>query len=241
MTAMRAAVLHAPGDLRVEERPIPAPGPGEALVRVAVCGVCGTRRDRVRPRPAAHGAAGRRSGTSSPASSRRLGEGVDAPRRRCTRGVRRGHLVRRVQAVPWRAARTCAAPTARRDCRSTADWPAMSSCRRTPARCLGLPGCRSDTLGLAQPMSIAVHAVRRSGLRAGEDAVIVGIGGIGVVHHVRRGRRRRARHRRRPQATERLGTRAGARRRRDALLADEGAAGRPPRASWASMPTCSSR
>src|SRR5690606_30709477 len=37
-----------------------------------------------------------------------------------------------------------------------------------------------DTLGLAQPMSIAVHAVRRSGLRAGQDAVIIGVGGIGA-------------------------------------------------------------
>ncbi len=41
----------------------------------------------------------------------------------------------------------------------------------------GLP---IDTLGLAQPMSIAVHAVRRSGLKAGQDAVIVGAGGIGA-------------------------------------------------------------
>jgi threonine dehydrogenase-like Zn-dependent dehydrogenase len=41
----------------------------------------------------------------------------------------------------------------------------------------GLP---MDTLGLSQPMSIAVHAVRRSGLRAGQEAVIVGIGGIGA-------------------------------------------------------------
>ena len=42
MTTMRAAVLHAAGDLRVQERAVPAPGPGEALVRVAVCGVCGS-------------------------------------------------------------------------------------------------------------------------------------------------------------------------------------------------------
>ncbi len=41
----------------------------------------------------------------------------------------------------------------------------------------GLP---LDTLGLAQPMSIAVHAVRRSGLSAGQQAVIVGVGGIGA-------------------------------------------------------------
>jgi threonine dehydrogenase-like Zn-dependent dehydrogenase len=41
----------------------------------------------------------------------------------------------------------------------------------------GLP---LDTLALAQPMAIAVHAVRRSGLTAGQDAVIVGVGGIGA-------------------------------------------------------------
>lgn len=41
-------------------------------------------------------------------------------------------------------------------------------------------GLTDDTLALAQPMSIAVHVVRRSGLRAGDEAVIVGIGGIGA-------------------------------------------------------------
>jgi threonine dehydrogenase-like Zn-dependent dehydrogenase len=40
-------------------------------------------------------------------------------------------------------------------------------------------GLSLDTLGLTQPMSIAVHTVRRSGLTDGRDAVIVGVGGIG--------------------------------------------------------------
>ena len=31
---MRAAIFHAPGDVRVEERPEPAPGPGELVIRV---------------------------------------------------------------------------------------------------------------------------------------------------------------------------------------------------------------
>src|SRR5512140_2556474 len=44
---MRAAVLHARADLRVEEVPTPAPGPGEVLVRVAYCGVCGSDVPRV--------------------------------------------------------------------------------------------------------------------------------------------------------------------------------------------------
>lgn len=44
---MRAAVLHAPGDIRVERLPVPEPGPREALVRVAACGVCGSDISRM--------------------------------------------------------------------------------------------------------------------------------------------------------------------------------------------------
>ena len=39
MTALR---LHSPGDVRLEEVPIPEPGLGEVLVRVHRCGICGT-------------------------------------------------------------------------------------------------------------------------------------------------------------------------------------------------------
>jgi L-iditol 2-dehydrogenase len=39
---MRAAVLFGPGDLRVVDKPVPQPGPGEVLLRVAMCGTCGS-------------------------------------------------------------------------------------------------------------------------------------------------------------------------------------------------------
>lgn len=39
---MKAAVLHAFSDVRVEEREVPVPGPDEVLVRVEACGICGT-------------------------------------------------------------------------------------------------------------------------------------------------------------------------------------------------------
>jgi L-iditol 2-dehydrogenase len=39
---MKAAVYRGPGDLRVEEVPVPEAGPGELLVRVDACGVCVT-------------------------------------------------------------------------------------------------------------------------------------------------------------------------------------------------------
>jgi threonine dehydrogenase-like Zn-dependent dehydrogenase len=38
----RAAVLLGPGSLVLEDRPVPEPGPGEALVRVLYAGICGT-------------------------------------------------------------------------------------------------------------------------------------------------------------------------------------------------------
>jgi threonine dehydrogenase-like Zn-dependent dehydrogenase len=41
-------------------------------------------------------------------------------------------------------------------------------------------GCSDDAAALAQPLAVALHAVRRGGIAAGEPAVIVGVGGIGA-------------------------------------------------------------
>lgn len=39
---MKSAVFYGKHDLRIEERPIPEPGPTEVLIQVKACGVCGT-------------------------------------------------------------------------------------------------------------------------------------------------------------------------------------------------------
>lgn len=39
---MRALVLHDIGELRVEDRPAPAPGEGEVLIRIVATGICGS-------------------------------------------------------------------------------------------------------------------------------------------------------------------------------------------------------
>src|SRR5207302_623946 len=39
---VRAGVYHAADDIRIEHVPEPAPGPGELVVELAACGVCGT-------------------------------------------------------------------------------------------------------------------------------------------------------------------------------------------------------
>lgn len=42
MAVMKAAVLVEPGRFVIEQRPIPDPGPGEVLLRITRCGICGT-------------------------------------------------------------------------------------------------------------------------------------------------------------------------------------------------------
>lgn len=39
---MKAALYYGPGDIRIEDLPTPEPGPGEILLRVLSCGLCGT-------------------------------------------------------------------------------------------------------------------------------------------------------------------------------------------------------
>lgn len=41
-STMRAAVLRAPEELEIQERPVPVPGPGQVLVRVEAVGICGS-------------------------------------------------------------------------------------------------------------------------------------------------------------------------------------------------------
>ncbi len=42
MATMKAALYYGKGDIRLEEVPRPVPAPGEVLVRVRYCGICGS-------------------------------------------------------------------------------------------------------------------------------------------------------------------------------------------------------
>lgn len=44
---MKAVRMYKPGDLRVEDVPVPVAGDGEALVKIMACGVCGSDIPRV--------------------------------------------------------------------------------------------------------------------------------------------------------------------------------------------------
>lgn len=177
MTASTAAVFYAAGDIRVEPRQTREPGPGEVLVRVAVCGVCGSdatefSRGPVLSRPPVvlgHEFAG---------TVERLGPGVDGldvgATVVCGAGIACG------ECVMCRRGRTnlCL----KYETLGLHHDGGLSGYAVVPASTLvdaTASGLSLDTLGLTQPMAVAVHTVRRSGLRAELDAVVVGAGGIG--------------------------------------------------------------
>lgn len=47
MSTMTAVVMHGVGDIRLEQVDIPTPGPHDALLKIAACGVCGSDLDRM--------------------------------------------------------------------------------------------------------------------------------------------------------------------------------------------------
>lgn len=186
---MRAAVLHGRRDLRVEEVPVPAAQEGELLLEVTAVGVCGTDASewangpKLLPVQTRHPVTGHLGpitmGHEFAGRVVAVGGGVDpswlgrlvascgaAPCGACVLcRSGRSNVCRRYAAVglhrPGALARYVTAPVA--SCVDAGSW-----------------GLDEHEAALVQPMSIALHAARRSGIRDGDVAVVQGIGGIGA-------------------------------------------------------------
>jgi (R,R)-butanediol dehydrogenase/meso-butanediol dehydrogenase/diacetyl reductase len=186
---MRAAVFHGPGDVRIEQVPIPKPGPSELLIEVTTVGVCGTdahefdngphqfplttphtASGHVGPMVMGHEFAGRivemGQGVSgfSPGELVACGAGVSCGECvNCHRG--RTNLCESYWTIGLNGhgglCEFVVAPAA--ICYSADAW-----------------GLSEHLAGLAQPMSIAVHATNRARVSAEDDVVILGAGGIGA-------------------------------------------------------------
>ena len=214
---MRALVLHAAGDARIEDRPDPAPpGPGDVTLRVVRAGLCGTDATEYAAGPVmtplTHPPPGQWrprvrscSVTSSSASSRTPGRRSERRGRR-PGGRGRGRVVRPVRLVPARPDQPL---------RLLLDVRPVG--RRRPDRAHHRPG------GDAPPGRPArLRRQRRAGPAPGGRSAR-----RRPQPHPRRGRRRRARRRgdrlvhrrRRPGGRRRRGRggrrRPGAPRRRD--------------------------
>jgi (R,R)-butanediol dehydrogenase / meso-butanediol dehydrogenase / diacetyl reductase len=186
---MRAAVFHGRGDVRVEDVPDVLPGPRDLLIRVQAVGICGTDAHEFDSGPHmfpidhAHPVSGH-VGPMIPGHElagvvEDMGSDVD--------GFRRGALVVSGAGISCGECFWC-----RRDmtnlCRqystvglsrhgALAEYVVVPASTCLDASGLGLT---ADAAALAQPMSIAVHAMRRGRLAPDESALILGAGGIGA-------------------------------------------------------------
>jgi L-iditol 2-dehydrogenase len=164
---VKAAVLHGPGDLRVEDVADPEPGPGEVLVRVEAATTCGTdvkmwRRGHpiLPPYPArfGHETAGRRADTGERVL---VGDSVACGEcRPCAAG--RPQICRSPRWVLGGFAEAIAAPEA--------------ALHAVP------DGLEPAGAAMAEPLAAAVHAVARApGRPLAPDAGVLGGGPMGQM------------------------------------------------------------
>jgi (R,R)-butanediol dehydrogenase / meso-butanediol dehydrogenase / diacetyl reductase len=164
--------LHRP--LVVESVPDPAPGEGEVVVRVARCGICGS--DLHMTEDPAYGInPGDIIGHEFAGEIVALGRGAS--------GLAVGD---RVAVSPLRSCGNC------ESCRiGEVQWCAAFGLQgggyaefalTRPNQCVRLPGTISMADGaIVEPLAVALHGVRLSGLKAGDTVLILGAGPIGLA------------------------------------------------------------
>ncbi|WP_258064626.1 L-idonate 5-dehydrogenase [Arthrobacter sp. ZGTC131] len=181
-----AVVAYAKGDLRIEEAPLAAPGPDEAVVEVAYGGICGSDLHYW-----LHGAAGESILKAPLVLGHEISGRVVRPAADGT-GPAAGTAVAVHPATPGPGAARYPAdrPNLSPGCTylgSAARFPhtdgAFSRYVNLPARMLrALPeNLDLRTAALIEPASVAWHAVARAGDVAGKTALVIGSGPIGAL------------------------------------------------------------
>jgi L-iditol 2-dehydrogenase len=173
---MRAAVHAAPGVIRVEEHPTPVIGPGELLVRVRGCGLCGSDLARLRGpsrRPAV-------LGHEVVGDVVQVGEGVT--------GLRAGDRIVVAHHVPCLACHYCrrgSVSMCRAFKESNLDPGGFAEYVRVPPEnvrhaTFRLPPQLPDAVAaFTEPLACCVRAIRRTGVGPGDVVLVVGLGAIG--------------------------------------------------------------
>ncbi|MFI7414148.1 L-idonate 5-dehydrogenase [Streptomyces sp. NPDC049627] len=183
---MLGCVIHGQGDLRVDRLPVPDPGPGQALVAVRYGGICGSDLHYWR-----HGGVGDFRlkepmvlGHEVVGTVVSYGAGASGPAP--------GTAVAVHPATPCGVCPECA-DGRRNVCRDTRY---LGSAARFPHVQGGFaaqvvvqaeqlrplpPGLELRRAALAEPLSVALHAVRRAGDVAGRHVLVTGAGPIGCL------------------------------------------------------------
>ena len=182
----RAIVIHAAGDLRIEDRPAGEPGPGAVRVRMAAGGICGSDLhyyrhggigDAIRlrePMVLGHEVAGRVEA---------LGAGVT--------GLAEGDLVAVSPSRPCGACEWCLTGlpnhcAAMRFYGSAMPFPHVQGAFREAlvvdaAQCVPAGGLSAAEAAMAEPLAVCLHAVERAGPLQGRSVLVTGCGPIGIL------------------------------------------------------------
>jgi len=174
---MESAVYRRPGDVGVEERPVPTPGPGDVLVEVAYCGICGSDLHIMIEGWGKPGSVGGHEYTGIVAA---VGEGVTrwAPGDAvvCGPSPRCGECRRCREGKPSQCERRSAPVDGN-------TGGAFAGYVVTDARSLlALPdGMSPRVAALAEPLAVALHGITRSGMVQGDTAMVFGAGPIGAL------------------------------------------------------------
>jgi alcohol dehydrogenase, propanol-preferring len=177
-TTYKAVEVSAPGVLRIVERPVPEPGPGQVRIRVEACGICHTDAATVTgiypglklPRVPGHEVVGRIEALGSGVSRWKIGERVGVGFFGGEDGVcepcRRGDIVNCQNAViPGVTVDGGYAEVMIAEARGIASVPdELASVEAAPLLCAGIT---------------TYNALRNAGLRGGDLVAVQGIGGLG--------------------------------------------------------------
>lgn len=182
---MRAIVIHAARDLRIEEHTARAAGPGEVQVRLAAGGICGSDLHYYN-----HGGFGAVRlkepmilGHEVSGHIEAVGEGVT--------GLTVGDLVAVSPSRPCGACGYCQAGhqnhcEAMRFYGSAMPFPHIQGAFREVLvaradQCVVATGLTAGQGAMAEPLSVALHATRRAGEVFGKRVLITGSGPIGTL------------------------------------------------------------
>ncbi len=173
---MKAAVYRGVGQIEVTDVPRPEPGPGEVLIRVGYCGICGSDLESYHVgmyEPGlipGHEFAGTLAGLGHEVAGWNLGDRVVID-----------NVVACGECLPCREGRPDA-------CESLATIGvthdgALAEYCVAPARALHrLPDGMALRQGaLVEPLAVVLHGVRRSRLKVGDRALVMGAGPIGLL------------------------------------------------------------
>jgi L-iditol 2-dehydrogenase len=179
LPTMRAAILHGQRDVRIEQVPVPQPGPGEILIRIKAALTCGTdakvyrrgyhARMLVPPSPFGHEVAGVIEALGPWVDGWEVGErvvaGNSAPCGECV-PCRRGRLSLCDDLLFWNGAYA-----------ELACLPA----RIVSKNLLRIGGVPFHKAAMVEPLACVVRGVESCDVRAGDAVAVIGTGPIGLM------------------------------------------------------------